>query len=197
MKKLTTALLFTAIAYFSFIGVALAQGAVMPNDGSLLDLLRPVYEAIVGGQWWIAAMSGIILATTAAKRYLPGKLGAWVNGEYGQPLTVLILSFAGAGLTALIAAGPGAVMSLSLAWLALKVAVVSAGGYTMLKQLIAPLIQKLADVSPSGLKPIFSILLWAFSKRDAIQTAETVGGAAVAANPAAGVGNSAGPTTSL
>ncbi len=187
MKKLTTAVLFTVIAYFSFVGVALAQNAVVPADGSILDLLRPIYDAIVGGQWWIAAMFTLVLATTAAKRYLPGKLGLWVNGEYGQPLTVLVLSFAGAGLTALLAAGPGAVMSLSLAWLALKVAVGAAGGYTMLKQLVAPLLAKLAAIAPAWTQPIFAMLLWAFSKPSAIESAEAAGDAAVVANPAPGV----------
>lgn len=185
-KKLTAVVAFTAIAYLSFVGVALAQGAVVPNDGSLLDLARPIYEAIIGGQWWIAAMLGLILATTAAKRYLPGKVGAWVNSSTGQPLTVLVLAFAGAALTALMAGGPGAVMSLSLAWIALKVAVGAAGGYTLLKSLIAPILQKLADKAPSSLKPIFALLLWAFSKRSAVQEAETAGNAAVAATPAAG-----------
>lgn len=185
MRKLLTASFFTIIAYFSFVGVALAGNAV-PEDGSLLDLAKPVYEAIMGGQFWLAAMFGLIFLTTAAKRYLPGKAGAFVNGEYGQPITVLLLSFGGAGATALLAAGPGAVLTGALAWAALKVAVAATGGYQLLKQLLAPLIKKLADKAPAWMQPLFSVLLWVFSKPTAIEKAEKAGDDAVAANPPTG-----------
>ncbi len=185
MRKLLTAGFFAIVAYFSFVGVALAGNAV-PEDGSLLDLARPVYEAIMGGQWWLAAMFGLIFATTAAKRYAPGKLKGYINGDIGQPVTVLVLSFAGAASTALLAAGPGAVLTMGLAWAALKIAVAATGGYQMLKQLLAPLIQKLAAKAPSWMQPIFSVLLWVFSKPSAIAKAEKAGDDAVAANPPTG-----------
>lgn len=188
MRKITTALLFAVVAYFSFIGVALAAGAVVPQDGSILDLAKPVYEAILGGQWWLGAMLGIVLLTTAAKRYLPGKLGTWVNGDYGQPLTVLLLSFGGAGAAALLAAGPGAVVTGTLLWAALKVAVGAAGGYSLLKQLLAPVIQKFAAKAPAWMQPLFSVVLWVFSKPSAVAVAEKAGDDAVAAKPAEGAG---------
>lgn len=186
MRKITTALLFAVVAYFSFIGVALAQGAVIPEDGSILDLAKPVYEAIMGGQYWLGAMFGLILVTTAAKRYLPGKAGAWVNGEYGQPLTVLVIAFAGAAAAALVAIGPGAALSGSLAWAALKIAASAAGGYALLKTLLVPFLMKLEPKAPAWLKWIFPMLLWAFSKPPAKVVAEKAGDDAVAANPATG-----------
>lgn len=186
MRKLLTAGFFAIIAYFSFAGVAFASGAVVPEDGSLLDLAKPVYEAIMGGQFWLAAMFGLVFAVTAAKRYLPGKAGEFVNGDVGQPLTVLLLSFGGAGATALLAAGPGAVLTGALAWAALKIAFAAAGGYTMLKALLAPLLQKWAEKAPAWLKPVFSLLLWVFSKPTAVQKAEKAGDDAVAANPPTG-----------
>lgn len=189
MKKITTALLFSAITYFSFIGVALAQGVIVPEDGSILDLAKPVYEAVAGGRYWLGAMLGLVLLTTAAKRYLPGKAGAWVNGEYGQPLTVLMLAFGVAGAAALAAGGPSAVMSLALAWAALKVAVGAAGGYTLLKQLAAPFLIKLANKSPMWAQPIFSIILWVFSKPTPENLAKKAGDAAVVAKPPVGTPN--------
>lgn len=193
MRKITTVFVFAAIMFFSFAGVAMAAGAVVPEDGSLLDLARPIYDAIVGGQWWLGAMFGLIFLTTAVKRYLPVKFGGnFVNGEYGQPLTVLILAFAGAASTALMAIGPGAVLSLSLAWAALKVAVGAAGGYTLLKQLLAPLLTKLSLKAPAWAQPIFGVLLWVFSKPSPIAVAETAGEAAVAAKPADGAASVVG-----
>lgn len=182
MRKLTAFLLFTVIAYCSFIGVAVAAGTVIPDDGNILDLARPFYEAIMGGQWWLAAMAGLILATTAAKRYLPGKAGAWVNGEYGQPLTVLLLAFGGAGAAALLAAGPGAAFSGALAYAAFKVALGAAGGYTFLKAFLAPILVKIQAKAPAWMQPLFTVLLWAFSKPAANEVAEKAGDEAVKAS---------------
>jgi len=185
MKKLTTAFLFAVLAYFSFVGVALAQGAVTGEE-PLLDLAKPFYEAIMGGQYWLAAMFGLILATTAAKRYLPGKAGELVNGEYGQPATVLVLAFAGSAIAALTAVGPGAVLTGALAWAALKIAVSAAGGYALLKTLLVPVLVKLQPKAPAWLQWIFPMLLWAFGKPTAKVAAEVAGDKAVSENPPAG-----------
>lgn len=192
MRKIFAVLTFAFVAYFSFMGVALASDAVVPTDGSLLDLAKPVYEAVMGGQWWLAAMFGLILLTTAVKKYAPGRIKELVNGEYGQEATVIILAFAGAAATALLAAGPGAVMTGALAWAALKVAVGAAGGYSLLKSLVAPLIVKLQAKSPAWLQPVFGLMLWVFSKPTAVQAAEDAGAAAVKADPAQGVVGAAG-----
>ncbi len=189
MRKITTATLFAILAYFSFIGVALAQGAVIPEDGSILDLAKPVYEAILGGQYWLGAMLGLILATTAAKRYLPGKAGEWVNGDYGQPLTVVAIAFGGAAAATLVAMGPGAVLTGTLAWASLKIAASAAGGYALLKTLLVPFLLKLEPKAPAWLKWIFPMLLWAFSKPTAKAAAAKAGDAAVAAKPATGTPN--------
>lgn len=186
MNKIYAALTFGLVAFLAFTGVAAAAGAVVPPDGSLLDLAKPVYEAIAGGQYWLGAMLGLILATTAAKRYLPGRAGTFVNGEYGQPLTVLLLGFAGAAAAALLAVGPGAVLTASLAYSALKIAIGAAGGYTLLKQLLAPVLVKLQAKAPAWAQPIFAVLLWAFSKPSAVAVAEKAGEAAVVAKPGDG-----------
>jgi hypothetical protein len=186
MRKISTIVLFAAVAFLSFAGVAFAAGEVIPPDGSLLDLAKPIYDAVLGGQWWLGAMFGLIFLTTAAKHYLPGKAGRMVNGDVGQPVTVLVLSFAGAAITALMAAGPGAVMSLTLAWAALKIAVGASGGYTLLKQLLAPLLAKLATKAPAWAQPLFTMLLWVFSKPSPVAVAEKAGDAAVEAKPGEG-----------
>ncbi len=186
MRKLIPVFLFAVVAYFSFMGAALAQGVVVPTDGNLLDLAKPVYEAFLSGQWSLGLMFALIFTVTALKRYLPGKAGKVVNGEYGQPVSVLVLAFAGAAVAALVAMGPGAVLSGALAWSALKVAVTAAGGYTLLKQLVAPLLVKLEPKAPVWLKWIFPMLLWAFSKPTAKVVAEKAGDDAVVANPPTG-----------
>lgn len=186
MRKLLVTVGIALVGFVAFAATASAATVVVPEDGTLLDLAKPFYEAIMGGQWWLAAMFGLILATTAAKRYLPGKAGLWVNGEYGQPLTVVVLAFGGAAAATLVAMGPGAMLSGALAWSALKIAVAAAGGYTLLKQLVVPLLVKIEPKVPVWLRWIFPMLLWAFSKPPAKATAEAAGNDAVVANPPAG-----------
>lgn len=184
MTKIYTALTLLAVAFLGFTGTAFAASEVAPSDGSWLDLAKPVYDAVIHGQYWLGASLALILAVALAKKYLPGKAGAFVNGEYGAPLTVLLMSFGGAVATAL---GAGqAVMSAGLAWTAFKVAVGAAGGYSLLKKLLAPLLRKLAAKAPSWMQPIFAMILFVFDKPTAVETAEKAGDDAVAAKPPTG-----------
>lgn len=185
MRKLFIAVPAMVVAYIAFMGAALAGTAIPADDAGILDFLTPVYEAIKGGAYWPAAMFGLIFVVTAVKRYTPSKFKPYVNGPYGQPLTVLLVSFASAAITGMASAGTSA-LTLGLAWAAIKVAAAAVGGYELLKQLLAPLIIKLGSKAPSWMKPAFDLLLWVFSKPSAVEKAEKAGDDAVAANPPTG-----------
>ncbi len=196
MTKAFTAFTVALVGYLAFMGAAFAGNAVAPGDESILDMIKPVFDAVVHGQWWLGASLALILAVTALKRYahkIPKfgpKLSAAINGDIGQPITVLALSFGGAIATAAAAQGTVFVMSAALAWTALKVAVGAAGGYSLLKSLLAPLIVKLGAKAPAWMKPLFDMVLWAFSKPTAVEKAEKAGDDAVAANPPTGASKS-------
>ncbi len=190
MRKIFLTPLLFLVAYFSFVGVAIASNAVVPEDGSMIDYLKPIYDAFTSGAYWPAAMFLVIFIVTALNRYaskipvVGAKVDAFLDGQYGKPLTVVLLSFAGAVIAAL--ASPGAVMSGAVAWAALKVAATAVGGYELLKQLLVPIIQKLGAKAPAWMKPVFDLILWAFSKKSAVAKAEEAGAKAVAENPAPG-----------
>jgi hypothetical protein len=196
-RKLAVGLSLAALAFFSFIATAAAAGTAVPEDGALLDLARPVFDAIMHGQWWLAASLALILVVAAIKKYAPGKFGAWAHSDLGGSILVLGASFGGAAATGLLAAGTGA-MSLALAWTALKVALAASGGYSLLKKLVMPYVRKLGDKAPAWMKPIFSMLLWAFdSNAQVVAAAEQAGNDAVAANPPTGADGVAGTPTDL
>lgn len=190
MRKISTFVLTLVVAYLAFMGAALAGNAVTPEDGSILDYAKPVFDAIMHGQGWLAAALALVLLVTATKRYsskipvIGPKVSAFVNGQYGQPLSVLLLSFGGAVATALAAGG--AVMTAALAWTAFKIAIGAAGGYSLLKALLAPLVAKLGAKAPAWMKPLFDLVLWVFSKPTAIEKAEKAGDEAVASTPTTG-----------
>lgn len=170
----------------SFSASAFAAGAVMPDDGSLLDLARPILAAVMSGQGFYAAALALVLCVAAARRYLPkwapAKFG-WLLSDAGTTAATFLMALGGAMATALSA---GAVPTIAMAQIALGVAVAAAGGYQALKHLLAPLLRSLRDRAPAWSHPAFDLVLWVFAKPDPIATAETAGDAAVAAKPAAG-----------
>ncbi len=162
LKTLLTYLGLPLVFLVSLASGAYASGQVTPDGGSLWDLAKPVYDAVMHGQYWLAAAGALILAAAAARKYLAPRY-AWARGPAGSATIVLVGSFGGAALTALVAMGPGAVMSWALAWTALKVALAAAGGYGLIKALVIDtLVRPHVDDAPGWLQPALRALLWAF-----------------------------------
>ncbi len=185
MKRLLSLLPMVLVFIFSFAGTALAAGAVAPADGSLLDLAKPVLDAVMHGQWFLAAAGALVLTAALAKRQLAPHV-PWLRTDWGAALLVVVGSFGGAVFTALVAAGPGAVMSSALAYTAIKVALAAAGGYSLLKPLI-----KLAQAqAPAWLQPVLAVLAWVFESgigtSPDVAAAEAAGDVAVKAKPPTG-----------
>lgn len=189
MRKTTLALFALLMTWFGFMGAAVAGNLTSPDDGAASDYIKMVWDAVTGGQYWLAASGALMLGVVAMRKYFPNqKVRDWMHGQYGQPLSVFVFSFAGAIATGLASVGVGATLSLTMAYAAVKVALAAAGGYSLLKALLVPALTKLGEKAPKSMKWLFEIVLWVFSKPTAVEKAEKAGDAAVVANPPQGAG---------
>lgn len=196
--KFFTTVLAALVAVLSFGATAYAAGAAAPTEGSLLDLAKPVFEAVMSGQGWLAAALALVLLVTAARRYGAVRF-PFLGSKLGGVALNLLLSFGGAAATAIMA---GASASFGLAFTALKVAVAAASGFELVKELIAPMLRGLVDRLHSAklramLHAGLNFALWAFENRGkaAVAKAEKAGDAAVEAKPAAGAAGVVGTPT--
>lgn len=188
MDKFFTMFLAVLVAVLSFATTALAANAAAPVEGSILELAKPVFDAVMAGDGWLAAAMALVFAVTAARRYGASRFPI-LNSKVGGVAMNLLLSFGGAASTALLA---GAAPSFALAWTALKVSFTAAVGFEFVKELLGPAMRWLEAKAPTWmrpvLKPVFDLILWAFEGRKAaIAKAEAAGQAAVDANPPTGV----------
>ena len=193
LSPLPLVLGFVGVMLAGFIVSAHAAQAAAPDNGTILDLLKPVFDQVMAGHYVAAAAFALVLAVGLVRRYAPGKAGAFIHTDLGGALTTLLLSAGGALATATMA---GAVWHWGMLSAALLVGLTAMGGYTMIKKLLMPLLAK----APAWMQPIFSILTWIFDKRfqkDPITEATDAGNAAVAANPSGGANDVVGKPTEL
>lgn len=197
LSSLPLVVLAVVVGLISFTATAFAAGTADPTgDGTtLLEMARPVFDAVMHGQWWLAASLALVFVVAVVGKYgdkAPGPVGKWLarfdGSDAGRATLVLLGSFGGAVATGLAAVGTGA-MTWALAWTALKVAVGASGIYSLGRKLLAPLVGK----APAWLQPLLWVVLWAFDRKagapaaDAVAEAEAAGDAAVTAHPAPGV----------
>ena len=191
VKRLPTIALLGLVMLLGFGATAFAADAAAPDSSSLLDLLKPVYQAFAGGHYAYAAALGVIAAVALVKRYAgSGKFGAFVHGNAGGSLTALLLAGAGAAASGL--ATPDAHVTFALLKSALLVGIGAAGGYAVLKNLLVdPILKPLSAKAPSWMQPLFSLLFLFFDHgdagREALAKAKAAGDAAVTANPPTGI----------
>jgi hypothetical protein len=173
-------------------------GTVFASTGAaevgIVDLLEPVYRAIVGGQYWAAAALALVAAVALARRY-GVKYLPFLGTDAGGTLLLFVGSFAGALGTALLAmgtAGPSLAMVKAAFWIAFA----AGGGYTAVKRLVVPVFVYLETVSPAWLRPLWALVVAVLGKvtgapsAKTVAEAEKVGEDAVKADPdkgAAGV----------
>ncbi len=202
IRYLFAAFALTLVGMISF-NAAAAADAAATDSTSWVDLAKPVYDAFVGHHPALGVCLGLVLLVALVKRYAgsTSKFGAFIHGDAGGSLLVLIGSAATAAGAAL--GTPGAHVSLDLLKQSVLVGISAAGGYAMLKNLIVePVLKPLAAKAPSWAQPIFSLILWIFDHpADQVTTATTnaavAGAAAVAAKPAAGADGIAGAPTQV
>ncbi len=188
-KKIYIALSFLVVTFLFFTATAFAAGAVeaaVPPDADLSSLGRPLYDAIVHGQYWMAAALALVFAVALFKRYAPAGRGrAFANSDAGGGLLVLLGSFGGAAATLLL----GGPMTWDLVIAAAKVATSAAGGFVLIKNiLIAPLMKSdwYKNRAPLWLKALISMSTWVFAKQNSVAAAEDAGVKALEDKPAPG-----------
>jgi hypothetical protein len=171
---------------------AFAAGTAPTDSSSLLDLLKPVFDAFAGGHYAYAAAVGVIAGVSLLKRYAgSGKFGAFVHSDKGGALTALLLADAGAMASGL--AAPGAHVTFALLKSAALVGVGAAGGFAILKNLfVDPILKKyVVPNAPAVSQPFLSFVISLFEHGDdglkALASARAAGDTAVAAQPAQGV----------
>jgi len=186
LSHLYVLLSVVVLGLLSFAGMAFAAGAATPDDGSLLDAARPVFDAIMAGHFLAAAAFGLVLAVAAFKRYAPGKAGEFARTDVGGVLTTFGMSFFGACANALLAFKGWAGISFGMMKMAGGIGFLAIGGYVGVKKLIIPVLRKYQSKFPSWMGPAFTLIYFLFDKPDAIKEAEAAGDKAVADKPAQG-----------
>lgn len=183
--------LFILVFFFVFTGLAFAANSAVPEDGSLLDLLKPVYEAFTSGHYLYAGSLSVVLLVAILRRYGSNKL-PWFGSDEGGAVLTLVGSFAGAIATSLAGGSP---VSLTMAWTALSIAVGAAGGYVLIKKLVVDRLtrsQWYQEKAPAWMKSLLGLVLWIFEnhakKPPAITRAEAAGEEAVKKDPPKGMG---------
>jgi hypothetical protein len=189
LSRASALLAFVAVLVLAFAGTALAAGAIAPEDGALIDLARPVFDAVMAGNYIAAAALALVAAVAVAKRYGAPRWSFLGTGA-GAALLVVVGSFGGAIATATLA---GAGLSAGLLYMAGKVAVIAGGGYSLIKALLVePVLRPLAARAPKWLQPVFALVFWFFDRPTPVAKAEAAGAAAVAAKPGTGASSVVG-----
>lgn len=194
---LPSAFVLAVIGLAAFSATSHAAVAVTGEDVSILDLARPIYDALASHQYSLTAMLVIVLLVALTKRYLGDKV-PWLHSDAGGSALVLVGTMASAMAAGLLA--PGA----TITWMLLKTAaltgVSAAGGYAMIKNLlITPFLKPLAAKAPAWLQPIFNLVFAFFDHPPLAPVAIAIkaGDAAVAAAPATGADGIVGTSTEV
>jgi hypothetical protein len=173
VRKIFSYLLFPLAMVAGMATAALAQSQA---DEPILDLARPVLDAIMAGQWWLAVAAGLVLAGAAFAKYAPW---AWAKTGFGKLGAVFAMAFGGA----LVTGFAGGEMSPALAFAALKVGAGAVSLYEVAKTLLAAAAK--AGWMPGWLARAAEFLYAALSNK-AVRDAEKAGDVAVAAKPPTG-----------
>jgi hypothetical protein len=181
-----------------FTATALAStAAVSPDEGSLLELARPIFDAVMHGNWWLAAAGAVMLLTAAARRHLPnGYGGRFIRGDVGGMVTAFTFAYGGAIATTM--AAPGATMSAAVMLAALKIGGMAVGGFVALHKLAQALVATkwFQAKAPAWLRTGLGLVLSLIGS-SAIKKAEKAGQAAVDAKPATGIVGVVGKPTEI
>lgn len=163
LKSIPLLALAVVIGLAAFAGTGYAADAATPSDSqTLLELLRPVYDAFAGGHYAYAGALLVIVLVALVKRYA-GDSVPFVHTDAGGSLLALVGGVA-TGLAAGLAA-PGATVTPGLLESSALVGVGAAGGYAVLKNtLIDPLLKPLAARAPAWLRPALRVVLFVFDR---------------------------------
>lgn len=189
-KKTLAALSVIGLLMLGFVGTAFAQSQAMDDQQSLLDMARPIFDAIMSGSYLAAAAFALLASVAAFKRYAPGRAGAFARSDVGGVATTFLMSFFGAAATSLLAFKGWAGMSLAMLKMSAGVAFLAIGGYVGIKKFLLPLLAPYLAKLPAWAQPGVKLLLWFFDRHDPAERelakAKAAGETAVAESPPQG-----------
>lgn len=172
MKKLIPILTTAVVFLLTFGATAHAAAALEPADGSLLDLMKPIYSAFLAGNDVYAGSLALVFGVALARRYGTARY-PWLSTDAGSAATTMLMSFGGAMVAAL---GAGAAPTWSMAGHATVVGVTAMGGYAALRHLVVlPYLTYLATRGPAWLHKPADLILWVFQATAPERTAPVVG----------------------
>lgn len=108
------------------------------SPDSLQQFAELVINAAKSGQWAMLAALGLVAVVWAVRKWGAPKLPFLATPEGGAVLN-LATGFSGALLTALLGGTP---FTWGLAWASLQVSILAAGGWSLFKSLLLPLLLK-------------------------------------------------------
>lgn len=203
LAPLTTSFLVMFVVLLSMNAGAYAATETVPQDGSWLDLARPVFDSIMSGHYVAASALALVLAVATLKHYAnSGSLGKFVHSDAGGVVTTFAMAFFGAVAAATAATGSGwSGFSLEVARVSAFLGLTAIGGYVGIKKLILPVLAPYIAKAPAWVQKAFALVTWAFDRKFAGGAAEAeakkAGQAAVDAKPGSGVSGVLGSPTDV
>lgn len=150
------------IFILAFTGTAFAQGVVAETP--LGDVAKLAYDAVMSGEYFVAAAFGVVVVLAVARRYGP-KLWAPLGSKVATYLMLIAISFAGSVANALAA---GEAFSFELLKTAALIAAAAGGGFGAAKHLLVlPLLVPLREMLPAKFRGLLDALLWIFDRQGA------------------------------
>ena len=129
------------------------------GSGAPLPDISGIENAWVVGHKAYAAALALVLLVALVRRYLGSRV-PWLHTDAGSTVLVLLGSFGGALATAL---SGGADLTWKIAESAIGVAVIAAGGYGMIKQLlVVPVLCKWEAKAGPTTQKLLRVVLWIF-----------------------------------
>lgn len=127
--------------YCAIPGLLFVQLAVTPDN--LADFAGLVLKAAQSGQWPMVAALALVAVVWAIRKWGTPAIPFLGTPEGGAVLN-LATGFSGALLTALMSGTP---FTWSLAWASLQVSILAAGGWSLFKSLLWPLLLKVPFIA--------------------------------------------------
>lgn len=161
MRKVTPLLLMVGAFLATFASTAWAADTVAPDDGSIIDLLKPVLDAFQHGSYIYAGALALIVMVAITRRYAEPRY-PWLGSDAGGAVLALVGSF-GASLAATL--GGQLDCTWEMVWHSLEIACAASGIYTVVKStIIRPYLVHLIDKGPAWLHIPMTLLLPLFQK---------------------------------
>lgn len=189
MKRAQTYITLALVLLLAFTATAIAGQQALPEDGSWLDLLSPIYQAFAGGNYWYAGALTLSVGVALLIKYAPDSIRKYTDHTAGKALLVLVASF----VTTMAAhLADGSSPNFDMVKTAAHLAAVAAGGFSLIKPFVEMLLASewYKTKVPSWMQKAIGALFFMFTRKAdsvaVIKAAEASADAKVKAEPGPG-----------